>query len=340
MVYSNKKKSGQSNKLVIVLVVFILFGVFCIFYNKKSNTVLSNNALVKTGDSASDETTTVSETEAPEKIDLRAKATASTVNFGEDVLSSSGVLIDMQTNEIIAQKNADTRMYPASLTKIMTVGTALDYIINLDDTYTLPEFIFQDLYDQNASLAGFQPNENIKIKDYLYGAILPSGADATIGLSMYISGTEASFVDLMNRKLNDIGIADTTHFANTSGLHNESHYTTALDMGVILNQAWENPTFREIFTAHSYTTEPTNLNAEGISLSSTLFSRITGTEVPGVTILGGKTGFTDEAGYCLATIAEKDGKEYMLITADAAENPDVSYPNINDAITIYTNYLK
>ncbi len=325
--------------ITFLLIIIIGFGFYCIANRQTPKDVIKNkDDITFEGDLKSDTVTTVAETE-PEIINLYAEPSLNKVAIGEDVYSQNAVLIDLSSNQILADKNLNDRIYPASLTKIMTVIVGLEMVDDLQAVFVMPEDIFGYLTEANASTAGFLPNEHVKIIDLMYGAMLPSGADATIGIAQYVSGSEIAFVEKMNEKLVELGIAETTHFTNTSGLHDDNHYSTVADISVIFNYALENPTFRQIMLTRTYTSSPTDMNPNGVEMTSTLFNRMVGNEVEGVTILGGKTGFTDNAGSCLASIASKNGKEYMLVTANASIECEVNYPHTADAITIYSNYL-
>lgn len=254
--------------------------------------------------------------------------------FDQTIASKYCVLLDINTNTVLAQRNAEKKMYPASMTKMMTLIVAVENMNSLDDTFIMTHNILAPLYDADASLAGFQENEVITIKDMLYGAILPSGADATAGLAIKIAGSEENFVKLMNDKAQQLGLHN-THFTNTSGLHDDNHYSTALDMAVILNYALENDLCREILSTYQYTTAATKEHPEGITLESTLFSRMYGDEVKGVTIEGGKTGFTSEAQHTMASFAKKNGKEFIVVVA----HEDDRWGSVYDTFDIYEKYL-
>ncbi|NLK70438.1 MAG: D-alanyl-D-alanine carboxypeptidase [Clostridiales bacterium] len=326
--------------ITFILIIIIGFGFYCIANKETAKEVIKSKDDVELEGEIVSEVmeTTVAETE-PEIIDLYAKPALNKVTIGDEVFSKNAVLIDLSTNQILADKNSNERIYPASLTKIMTVIVGLEMAENLQDAYMIPEDIFGYLFEADASTAGFQPNEEVKIIDLMYGAMLPSGADATIAIARCISGSEEAFVEKMNEKLIELGIDGTTHFTNTSGLHDDNHYSTVADIAVIFNYALKNPTFRQILLTRTYTSSPTNINPDGVTMTSTMFNRISGNEVEGVTILGGKTGFTDQAGLCLASIANKNGKEYMLVTANASVDCGVYSANTVDAITVYGNYL-
>ena len=126
-----------------------------------------------------------------------------------------------------------------------------------------------------------------------------------------------------------------THFTNATGLHDKNHYTTVKDLATLLGYALKNNTFREIFTSSRHTTQPTNKHPDGITFYSTLFEKLDEPDIIGGKIIGGKTGYTEEAGLCLASLAKKGGKEYILVTVGARGNHKSEQYNITDALTIY-----
>lgn len=225
-------------------------------------------------------------------------------------------LLDCETNEILACKGeADERIYPASMTKIMTIAIAAEHIENWDDTFTFTNEMIAPLVEAGASRAKFSAGEEVTMRDLLYGAALPSGADATVALAIVTAGSEEEFVQWMNDKVEELGLVN-THFVNTSGLHDEQHYSTVTDIALIMEYALMNDMAREVLSTAEYMTEKTEQHPDGILLTSTMFNKMYGNEVQGITILGGKTGFTDEAGQCLASYAElPNGHRYIAVTS-------------------------
>ena len=131
-----------------------------------------------------------------------------------------------------------------------------------------------------------------------------------------------------------------THFVNVEGLHDENHYTTAKDMAILMKYALNNDIFREIITSVSYITSSTSEHPNGIEFYSTVLARIETTDFSGGKILGGKTGYTPEAGLCLASLAQKNGREYILITMGAPGNHQTEQFHFIDALNVYGKYLK
>lgn len=252
----------------------------------------------------------------------------------ENLDSPYAILIDKETGEVIASKSGDTQIYPASMTKILTVLVAIEQIKKLDSTITMSYDYYDALYAQDASRAGFEPGEETVIRDLLYGAMLPSGAECCMELAIQAAGSEAAMAELMNQKVTELGLTK-THFTNCTGLHSDDQYTTPHEMASILQAALKNKTFREVITTHNYTVKPTNVHAEGFTFWSTMFKNMQAENVIGGEILGGKTGYTGEAGHCLASFAEIDEREYILVTAGWATEPRTEQYHINDAFLGY-----
>lgn len=248
-----------------------------------------------------------------------------------DTASRHAILLDAQSGRVLAQKRADERTAPASLTKMMTVLLAIETEPDLDKQVTLPEDIFPALQTEKASI----PDETVTVRDLLYGAMLPSGAECCEALAQLVSGSEENFAALMNQKAAELGMKN-THFTNATGLTDTEHYSSAADMAKLLQAALHNTTFRTIFTTEHYTTTATAQHPEGVSLTSTLLGKLDGTELPtGTRIEGGKTGYTAAAGLCLASLATVNGKEYILVTLAAPGDHGTEQYNIRDAVHVY-----
>ena len=276
--------------------------------------------------------------------DVLAEYTNDSAALSNDFSFTNGVLIDINSNTVLASKEADECIFPASLTKIMTLIVAVENCSELDATFIMTAEILEPLILENASVAGFAVGEEVTVKDMLYGLILPSGADAAVGLARYIAGSEDSFVELMNKKSEDMGLHH-THFMNASGLHHDEHYSTCREMAEILRYAMENETMREVLTTYQYTTSSTPEHPDGIELTSTMFSRMYGDEPENAFIIAGKTGYTLEAHHCLASFAVKceEGEsedsiysrkgDYILVTVGSP----TKWGAVFDAIDIYTS---
>ena len=249
------------------------------------------------------------------------------------VNSTNVVLMDVKSGKVIGDLNGEERIYPASMTKIMTAIIALEAFSDLDHEITLSEDIFYALDGQDATQAGFRPGENVRVRDLVYGVMLPSGAECCLALADEVSGSEEAFVEKMNKKAKSIGMKD-THFMDCTGLHDPEHYSTAYDIALLLKYALHNDTFRDVVESHFHSTPATNVHSDGITYYSTMFKNMSDTSVVGGEILGGKTGYTSEAGHCLSSFAQIYDREYILVTAGAAADA-TGVPHILDAKTIY-----
>ena len=251
----------------------------------------------------------------------------------EGLVSPYAILVDADSGEAVAEKEADASIYPASMTKVMTALLALEANPNLEQPVTLPEDIFPELRAEGASMAGFLPGETATVRDLLYGVLLPSGAECCEALAREVSGSEEAFVELMNQKAAELGMAS-THFCNPTGLHDPEHVSTVRDMARLLRAAVQNELFRTIFATARYTVPPTNLHPDGFTMESTFWSELDGTELRRGKFLGGKTGYTSAAGLCLASAAEVKGKTYLMVTAGAQGNHNTEPYHVDDAVNV------
>ena len=252
----------------------------------------------------------------------------------DGLISPNAILLEADSGEVLAEKNADTQIYPASMTKMMTVLLAIEAEPDLDRQVTIPEDIFPALKQEGASIAGFKSGEVVTVRDLLYGALLPSGAECCETLARLVSGTETDFVALMNRKAAELGMTS-THFCNPTGLHDPEHVSTVRDMARLLRAAMQNETFRAILSAGRYAVPATDLHPEGFTMTSTFWAELGDVSLWRGQFLGGKTGYTSAAGLCLASAAQVKGKRYILVTAGAQGNHGTEPYHIEDAVRVY-----
>lgn len=236
-----------------------------------------------------------------------------------DLESENAVLY--HNDKLMYSQNENQKVQIASLTKIMTAIVALDNINNLDERVTLTNSDFESLAEENLVTAGFKAGDTATYKDLIAGLLLPSGAECAKALERL---TTEGFIDKMNAKAEELGM-ENTHFTNTIGLDNQENYSTVSDVYKMFSYALKNDTFKELITSESYTT--TN--------RKTFYSTVANTN--NQYILGGKTGTTNGAGLCLASLANIDGEEFILVTTGAPYDGDRRY-NIEDASYVY-NYL-
>lgn len=255
----------------------------------------------------------------------------------DNIQSSYACMIKGSDGTVLLDKDAEAKIYPASMSKVMTAIVALENMGSLDDMVTVYPEDIDEAYLAEASLAGFDAYEEVTVRDLLFGVLLPSGAEACEALSTYAADSRDAFVEMMNAKAAELGLTG-THFTNVTGLHDENHYTTCHDMAVLLQYAMKNTDFRNIITQSEYTCTATEAHPEGLTLYSTLFSSMGVISFTNGAILeGGKTGTTEEAGKCLVTAAAYYGEEYFLCTAQA---PLESNGNFEDAVTVYSQLTR
>ena len=280
----------------------------------------------------------VEEVKQPETIAYEFQNTSSTSGiYSEEVISTHALLIDESTDTIVASKGATDRISPASMTKVLTVLVAAENITEeqLEDTFTMTIDITDYSYVHDCSNVGFLVDEKVKVKDLFYGTILPSGGDAAVGLATYVAGSHEAFVELMNEKLEALGLSDTAHFTNCVGLYDSDHYCSIYDMAVIMKAALQNELCREVLAARCYTTEPTTEHPEGLTISNWFLRRIEDKETGGE-VLGAKTGFVNQSGSCAVSYQVTDeGKPYICVTAGSSS----SWRCIYDHVEIYNRYI-
>ena len=239
-----------------------------------------------------------------------------TVQMDETFPSQYVVLIDIETGEILAERDSDARINPASMTKILTLLVAAETIQDWDATFTMTIAESDYCFQHECSVVGYMLDEEIPAKELLYGCILCSGADASLGLAQLACGSHEAFVEKMNEKLEELGLAETTHFTNCVGLYGEDHYTTMQDMALILKAAWENPLCREVLSTKIFNSQPTPQHPEGQVLSNWFIRRIEDLDNGAVKVLTGKTGYVTESGFCAASYGEtEDGQGVLCVTA-------------------------
>lgn len=246
---------------------------------------------------------------------------------------------DEAGSTVLYEKASDTRMYPASMTKIMTLVTFLDLMpeIDLNTTIKMSGKVIAAQQAKYAYVTGFKANEECTVKDLIYAMMLPSGADAAAMLATYAAGSEDAFAEKMNALAERMGLQD-SHFVNCTGLHSNNHYSTAHDISRILMYALRNPIAKEAMSTRKYTTSKTAQHPNGIQLVSTTLSRLVGNElsqmsVP-LTLVGGKTGYTTPAGQCLATWAvDANNNTYICIIAGSTEKQPLDA--MGDTLTLY-----
>ena len=233
-----------------------------------------------------------------------------------EIFSENAILIDADTGEILYEKDAYAKSFPASVTKIITALLTIENC-NLGDTVTF-SYEAAHSYEPGDSNIGIWANEQLTVEQTLRAIIMASANEACYGIAEYISGDVPSFVELMNTRAKQLGALD-THFTNTNGLHDNNHYTTAYDLAMIGRACFNNTTFMEMCSdTTTYEIPPTNKYKATRYLRNKhalLKNRAYEYEYA----LGGKTGYTEEAGHTLISFAKKDGIRLICVVMRSAE---------------------
>ena len=251
--------------------------------------------------------------------------------------SEAAVLIDLDEGVIVAARNPDMLIYPASMTKILTLLVAHEQLTDRDATFTITEDITALTFGESLSSVFWQVGETVTVTDLEYGTILPSGADAAIGLARTAAGSEEALVALMNDRIAMMGLSPGAHFSTVTGMHEEDNRCTVTDMAMILKAAVEDAHVLSVLSMREYTASETPQHPDGVYMFNLFLDRTDlHTELPGM-IVSAKTGYTDEALNCAASYFISDsGKHYICVTALGHGSRRV----VMDHVNLYNTYTR
>lgn len=257
----------------------------------------------------------------------------------DGVFSEYAILVDLDKNYAVAGRGMDDKMYPASMTKVMTLLVASEHLKagDMDQYVTMSADVINYMQSQNASGFGFKIGEQVRVIDLMYAIALESDCAASMQLAIYIAGSHEAFVQMMNEKAESLGLIS-THFENATGLHHNKHVTTCREMATIMAAAMANEQVKTMLSTKEY---KTTTSLYPVTFKSTYFHGIVveiGAYLPkNGSIVAAKTGYTEEAKCCLATYYESDtGGRYIVITARA--NSQILY--IDDYLYLYDTFTK
>lgn len=263
-----------------------------------------------------------------------------------EIDSPAALLMDLNSGKILYEKNKDKKMYPASLTKVMTAVVVLENC-DLNEIATVSYNAVMSLSSGYVT-ANLQAGEELTIEQLLYVLMVGSSNDAAIVLAEHVSGSVEEFADLMNEKAAEIGCTS-THFVNPNGVHDDDHYSTAYDLALIAKYAMQNETFRTLVSTTSYTLPATNEYEREDRLFTTTNSLLIVNNNDRADnyyykyATGIKTGFTTPAGNCLIASANKDGLELLTVVLGAEQTADGLSSRYLDTIDLfeygYDNYV-
>lgn len=326
MQYFGKKRTLLIGLLILACIAGILFPV--IHFSKRQAHTKQISASVK-------KNTFATSKKKKAQYPVVPKVTHATKTLGEEIVSKYAILIDLNTNKVLAEKNAQAVISPASMTKIMTILVAAEHLKNLKDTCTITSGITDYCYRNGCSAVNFSVGETVSVQDLFYGTILPSGADAALALATYTAGSPKAFVVLMNDKLQELGLAKTAHFTNCIGLYDKDHHCTVRDMAIILHAAVQNNLCRKVLSTHTYTIAATSQHPSGLPLSNWFLRRIEDKDTGDPCVVCAKTGFVTQSGSCAASYAtDTAGHEYICVTGMSTS----SWRCIYDHVALYKQF--
>ena len=259
----------------------------------------------------------------------------------EQLTSTYMILVDLDNDTIVAERDCEKVIVPASMTKVLSVVTARDFIEtdNLKDKQVITNENLSKVSAHGLSAVGFLPKSKVTVKDLLYGTIVCSGADAAWGLADYCSGNEEAFVEQMNANVDRMGLSETAHFTNPVGVHDEDNHCTMKDMAVIMGVAIQDELLLDVLSKRVYTTEkkyPKRDLPNGIEISNWFLRRIEDKEFNG-NVIAAKTGFVNESMFCAVSYYKSNsGRNYVCVTGNAYS----SWRAIYDHVSVYRSFTE
>jgi hypothetical protein len=258
-----------------------------------------------------------------------------TKSIGSEVNANYAVVFDLDQGTILGEKNSSVSMNPASMTKVMTLLVAVENLPDLEKKITITQDIVDYVKARGASNCGFVAGEQVRVKDLLYGVILPSGADAVLALEKEIAGSEAGFVALMNKKAQDLGLSSDCKFQNATGLYHSTHHMNVKDIGEIMAAAMRNSLAREVLSTENYQIPATNKHGDGIKLTNLFVQRIKGQDTGGASVTMAKTGFVRQSMFCAVSSGKgANGKNLLVVTGYSSS----TWQCIKDHATLYKRF--
>jgi len=304
MTVKRRRKKRKTNKgrvfllilLLIVIILLIFVGVYFLLNKKEEK---------KIEETYYSQINTLDHSESKE--------------FDFDINSNNYMLIRLNDFKVLYEKGANEIVYPASLTKVVTMNAFINSVGDLNDTSSLTSDQMNELIAENASIAYLKTDVQYPLKDLLYALILPSGADGATALQNYASRNGIDLVSKMNEIVSSLNLTN-THFTNTTGLHDDNLYTSLNDYANLFINTLLNLDAKQVLKVLSYDTGSETLVSTMSSLGA----------INNVKILGGKTGYTGQAGECIAVLYEVNNRSYLLLLANAhGEESGLHFQDVN-----------
>lgn len=328
-----RQRMRRIRNTAIAAAVLFLVGMFFLFTDRQQ----AEEPMPSQPEAVQPVSTPVLPPEPVEEAPSRGlQMTEQTAAISDAFPSEFAVLADLDSGEIVAEKNSDVMINPASMTKILTLLVAVEQISDPNASFTMTFDITDYCYVNECSVVGYEVGDVIPVDELFYGCILSSGADASLALAQVAAGSHEAFVDLMNEKLEELGLSETSHFTNCVGLYDEDHYCTVQDMALMLKAALENEKCREVLSTKVFTTSPTEKYPNGQDLSNWFIRRIEDEDTGNARVFCGKTGYVSQSGFCAASCAEaENGKNYLCVTG----NSNSTWQSIYDHAELFKTYL-
>ena len=319
----------------ILLMLLLLLQLYCLpaFAEKTETAAAADDAAAHDPEAAAADSA-----EADTQPDSISEDKILSSHTSFSVAAKAALLIDLNTGRVVYEQDADERVYPASLPKIMTCLIALENG-NLSDVVTVSESALSDL-DADSSVAGLVVGEQMTLENLLYCMMVVSGNDACNVIAEHIAGSVTDFVRMMNQRAYELGCTN-THFSNPHGLHDESHYTTARDLSIITQAALKSENFRQIVDTYEYQLPDDNMrqNIPKLKTTNMLIYRSLSNTLYYPRAHGIKTGYTSQAGRCVISEATGDGLDLLGIVCGAAttilDSGDLLMENFTECASLF-----
>lgn len=237
---------------------------------------------------------------------------------GDEVESECCAVFCVEDGVLVAAKNADTQIYPASMTKVMTLLTAETLLDDPEEPFAMTQEILDPLYREGATLTGVAAGESLSLREYFYAAALRSAGDAACAIAEALCGSETALVEKMNEMASALGLSEQTHFANTSGMFAEDNTCTVRDMAAIMAAAMERELCAQVLSTVNYVTAATESQPEGIALRNKYLDWFEEKQPESFTVTACKNGYIRQSKNCLVSYGQgQSGKHYICVTAGA-----------------------
>lgn len=262
-----------------------------------------------------------------------SKEDVSIPSFNDDESLHAAALFNITDNTVEYANHIHDKLFPASTTKILTALVAMN-TCDLDDIVTVSSAASASSFAADEQVCGLMEGDQLSLRALLYGMLLHSGNDNATAIAEYVGGDLDDFSEMMNAQAEKL-LATNTNFITPNGLHDEDHYTTAYDLYLIFNECIKNEEFVDIISSSSYTAEITGVDGvtrQEIWEPTSYYARGVVSLPTGATVIGGKTGYTEQAGNCLILYDQDDqGKSYISIVM-GADSKDLLYNDMSDII--------